>query len=98
MTTRHIRWERRGADEHAAASVSDFPYEPRFHDVLGARMAVVDEGGGEQPPLVLLHGNPQPRGGSENLTLTVPGRSGPLCWWFHDAQRRRRRSLLPHLH
>jgi haloalkane dehalogenase len=58
MTTRHIRWERTGADEHAAASFSDFPYEPRFHDVLGARMAVVDEGGGDEPPLVLLHGNP----------------------------------------
>jgi haloalkane dehalogenase len=39
-------------------SFPDFPYEPRFHDVLGARMAVVDEGGGEGPPLVLLHGNP----------------------------------------
>jgi haloalkane dehalogenase len=39
-------------------SFPDFPYEPRFHDVLGARMAVVDEGNGEGPPLVLLHGNP----------------------------------------
>jgi haloalkane dehalogenase len=58
MTTRRIRWERRGADEHAAASFPDFPYQPRFHDVLGARMAIIDDGGGEQPPLVLLHGNP----------------------------------------
>jgi haloalkane dehalogenase len=37
---------------------SDFRYQPHFHDVLGARMAVVDEGGGDDPPLVLLHGNP----------------------------------------
>ena len=58
MTTRRIRREHRGADEHAAASLADFPYEPRFHDVLGARMAIIDKGGGEQPPLVLLHGNP----------------------------------------
>jgi haloalkane dehalogenase len=42
----------------ALLSIPDFPYEPRFHDVLGARMAVVDEGGGHGPPLVLLHGNP----------------------------------------
>src|SRR5262249_7672221 len=58
MTTRRIRWERRGADEHAAASFPDFPYQPRFHDVLGARMAIIDDGGGGQPPLVLLHGTP----------------------------------------
>lgn len=58
MTTRHIRWARTGAAEDAAASFPGFPYEPRFHDVLGVRMAVVDEGGGDEPPLVLLHGNP----------------------------------------
>jgi hypothetical protein len=39
-------------------SFPDFPYQPCFHDVLGARMAVVDEGSGDGPPLVLLHGNP----------------------------------------
>jgi haloalkane dehalogenase len=40
------------------STFSDFPYAPRFQEVLGARMAVVDEGGGDGPPLVLLHGNP----------------------------------------
>src|SRR5215469_4086830 len=58
MTMHHIQGESTGADEHAAASLADFPYEPHFHDVLGARMAVVDEGAGHEPPLVLLHGNP----------------------------------------
>src|SRR5215472_8539233 len=43
MTTRRIRWERRGAGAPAAASFPDFPDEPRFHDVLGARLAVIDE-------------------------------------------------------
>jgi haloalkane dehalogenase len=58
MTTHQVQRESSGADQHAVASLSDFPYEPRFHDVLGARMAVVDEGAGDGPPLVLLHGNP----------------------------------------
>ena len=39
-------------------SFPDFPYQPCFHDVRGTRMAVVDEGSGDGPPLVLLHGNP----------------------------------------
>jgi haloalkane dehalogenase len=33
-----------------------FPYEKKFHDVNGQRIAYVDEGEGD--PIVLLHGNP----------------------------------------
>lgn len=34
----------------------DFPFTPKYVDVLGSRMAVVDEGKGD--PIVFLHGNP----------------------------------------
>lgn len=34
----------------------DFPYEPRYHEVEGLRLARIDEGDGD--PVVLLHGEP----------------------------------------
>ena len=36
----------------------DFPYVPRYTDVDGIRMAYVDEGPREAPPVLLLHGEP----------------------------------------
>ena len=38
------------------ADLPDWPYEPRYTDVDGLRLARVDEGAGE--PVVLLHGEP----------------------------------------
>lgn len=37
-------------------SLPDFPYEPRYHEWEGLRLAHVDEGDG--PPVVMLHGEP----------------------------------------
>jgi haloalkane dehalogenase len=55
-----LTWGNTAADNRRMPlpPLPDFPYRPRVHDVLGSRMAVVDEGGGDGPPLVLLHGNP----------------------------------------
>ncbi len=38
--------------------LDDFPYEPRYVDVDGLRMAYVDEGDPDAPTLLLLHGEP----------------------------------------
>ncbi|MEM8922665.1 MAG: haloalkane dehalogenase [Actinomycetota bacterium] len=38
--------------------IDDFAYEPRYVDVDGLRMAYVDEGPAEAPPVLLLHGEP----------------------------------------
>lgn len=38
--------------------LDDFPYEPRYVDVDGLRMAYVDVGDPAAPPLLLLHGEP----------------------------------------
>jgi haloalkane dehalogenase len=38
------------------ADLPDWPYEPRYTEVSGLRLARVDEGGGD--PVVLLHGEP----------------------------------------
>jgi haloalkane dehalogenase len=46
---------RRTPDERFAG-LPDWPYEPRYTDVDGLRLARVDEGSGE--PVVLLHGEP----------------------------------------
>lgn len=40
------------------ADLPDYPYEPRYVDVDGIRMAYVDEGPQEAPPVLLLHGEP----------------------------------------
>ena len=40
------------------ADLPDYPYEPRYTDVGGVRMAYVDEGPREAPPVLLLHGEP----------------------------------------
>jgi haloalkane dehalogenase len=42
--------------ESCFANLPDFPYEPRYLDVEGLRMAYVEEGGGD--PILLLHGEP----------------------------------------
>jgi haloalkane dehalogenase len=42
--------------EERFADVPDFPWEPRFRDWEGLRLAHLDEGDG--PPVVLLHGEP----------------------------------------
>jgi haloalkane dehalogenase len=39
------------------SGLPDFPYEPRYLDWKGLRLAYVDEGG-EGPPVVMLHGEP----------------------------------------
>ena len=38
------------------ADLPDFPYEPRYRDVDGLRLAHIDEGDG--PPVVMFHGEP----------------------------------------
>ncbi len=40
------------------ANLPDYPYEPRYVDVGGVRMAYVDEGPAAAPPVLLLHGEP----------------------------------------
>lgn len=47
----------RTPDERFAA-LSDFPYEPRYVDVDGLRMAYVDTGPATGPVVLLLHGEP----------------------------------------
>ena len=42
--------------EDRFTSLPEFPYEPKFHEVGGLRLAVVDEGEGE--PVVFFHGEP----------------------------------------
>jgi haloalkane dehalogenase len=42
--------------EERFAEVPDFPYEPRYREVDGLRLAHVDTG--EGPPVVMLHGEP----------------------------------------
>jgi len=38
--------------------LDDFPYEPRFVDIDGLRVAYVDEGPADGPAVLLLHGEP----------------------------------------
>jgi len=40
------------------ADIGDFPYEPRYAEVDGLRMAYVDEGSGDAGTFLLLHGEP----------------------------------------
>lgn len=40
------------------ADLPDFPWTPRYLDVGGLRMAYVDEGPRDAPPVLLLHGEP----------------------------------------
>ncbi len=36
----------------------DFPYEPKYAEVDGLRMAYVEEGSGDRGTFLLLHGEP----------------------------------------
>ena len=38
--------------------LDDYPYEPRYVEVDGLRVAYVDEGPADAPPVLLLHGEP----------------------------------------
>jgi len=40
------------------ADLPDFPYEPKYVDIGGLRMAYVDEGPDDGPVMLLLHGEP----------------------------------------
>jgi haloalkane dehalogenase len=40
------------------AAISDFPYVPKFVEVGGLRMAFIDEGPRDAPPVLLMHGEP----------------------------------------
>lgn len=44
--------------EYRFEDLADFPYEPRYVDIDGLRMAFVDEGSGEAGTFLLLHGEP----------------------------------------
>jgi haloalkane dehalogenase len=44
--------------EDRFVELPDFPYEPRYADVGGLRMAYVEAGPADGPPVVLLHGEP----------------------------------------
>jgi haloalkane dehalogenase len=44
--------------EERFAGLVDFPYEPRFADVDGLRMAYVEAGSGDRGTFLLLHGEP----------------------------------------
>jgi haloalkane dehalogenase len=39
-------------------SLPEFPYESRFHDVDGVRLAYLDEGDPDAPPVWFMHGEP----------------------------------------
>jgi len=40
------------------ASIPDFPYEPRYVEIGGLRMAYIDEGPRDAAPVLLMHGEP----------------------------------------
>ena len=44
--------------EDRFANLADFPYEPRYVEVDGLRMAYTDEGSGDAGTFLLLHGEP----------------------------------------
>ena len=44
------------APEERFANLPDFPYEPRYREVDGLRLAHLDEGDGA--PVLLVHGEP----------------------------------------
>jgi haloalkane dehalogenase len=44
--------------EDRFANLPDFPYTPRYTDVGGLRIAHIDEGPREAPPVLLMHGEP----------------------------------------
>jgi haloalkane dehalogenase len=44
--------------DHRFADLFEFPYEPRYAEVDGLRMAYVEEGSGEAGTFLLLHGEP----------------------------------------
>jgi len=44
--------------DEAFAGLPDFPYEPRYHDVEGLRVAYLDEGDARATPVWFMHGEP----------------------------------------
>jgi len=44
--------------EERFAALPDFPWQPRYLEVKGVRMARIDEGPQDAPPILLLHGEP----------------------------------------
>lgn len=40
------------------SAITDFPFTPKFVDVGGLRIAYIDEGPQEAPPVLLMHGEP----------------------------------------
>jgi haloalkane dehalogenase len=44
--------------EERFAALPGFPWQPRYLDVKGVRMARIDEGPQDAPPVLLLHGEP----------------------------------------
>ena len=44
--------------DHRFADLTDFPYEPKYVEIDGLRMAYVEEGTGEAGTFLLLHGEP----------------------------------------
>ena len=40
------------------ADLPDFPWQPRYEEVQGLRLARIDEGPADAPPVVLFHGEP----------------------------------------
>ncbi|MDP1979412.1 haloalkane dehalogenase [Undibacterium sp.] len=44
--------------EHRFAHITDFPYQPRYSEIGGLRIACIDEGPREATPILLMHGEP----------------------------------------
>ena len=53
MTVEYVR-----TPDDRFAELADFPYEPKYVEVDGLRMAYVEEGSGEAGTFLLLHGEP----------------------------------------
>jgi haloalkane dehalogenase len=55
---------------------AEFPYEPRFVPVLGARMHYVETGAADGAPVLLLHGIPTSAYLWRNVVPFIAGRAG----------------------
>jgi haloalkane dehalogenase len=44
--------------EDRFASIKDFPYTPHYLELDGLRIAYIDEGPRDAPPVLLMHGEP----------------------------------------
>ena len=76
----------RTPDEHFE-NLPGFPYDPRYREWRGMRLAHVDEG--EGPPVVMLHGEPTWSYLYRKVMGPLPGRRIPL----HSARPSRLRTL-----